>query len=800
MSTSSNASMSIDRRRTKRMRNTAPRWWLGSIAAAIAINDRVGNPQSGCAKAILMCMLATQWIASAQLQAQTEWRAAEEASAPGARDRAAMCYDSARDRMILIGGGSGNSHIGYRDMWEHDGARWLRKVPPALPPDSVDAALVFDTVRGVAVLHYDVQTWEWNGADWRQQKSSSEPTAMGSESMVFDQGRGRTVLFGGLDDQGQGYLNETWEWDGATWSKCKPAHAPPARANASMAYDTARSRVVLFGGHTFNTTRISYNDTWEYDGVDWTQRTPATPPPARRGPVMVYHGARARTLLFGGNVSATSQFTSDIWEWDGTNWRKSTTAPGPEPLAACVGAYDTLRQRMLIFGGDGDFLHIRANTWTWNGTSWKQLVPVYPTPVYGHGMAYDSDRKRMMLFGGDDGTNGHSDIWEREDNRWRLVPAVTRPKYYGPLAYDPVRKVTMYWETINYPPSSTMWEWDGKLWNRQALTSPPPFRYADARVFDTRRNRLVVFGGRTVPSGFLNDTWEWDGRDWQQIFPPVSPAARGYARVTYDESLGCVVLVGGGTTTVGYQDTWAYDGKTWTRIGNGYPIYIPTALAYDPVRQKMVLFGSPAMGADSQLAEWDGGAWRKITLPVMPPARGSTALVYDPERKCMVLFGGNGDFDVLADTWELVMTSPAGWRKVGQGCAGSAGVPELGLNPSSNPWLGGTVIAEVSRIGAVPALNLPFVLLGDSKSTLGSLNLPLDLGPFGMPTCTLYTNAKLSFPLQNRGGRAVWTLPIPNNLALMGRTFYPQAGVLDPAANPLGLVLSNSAEMTLGWR
>jgi Galactose oxidase, central domain len=91
-----------------------------------------------------------------------------------------------------------------------------------------------------------------------------------------------------------------------------------------MAYDTVRQRVVLFGGSP-NTTSAAVNDTWEYDGTTWTQRTPATSPPARNSHAMVYDSTHQVTVLFGGCCN-------DTWLWNGTTW----TAPMPVQTAPVV--------------------------------------------------------------------------------------------------------------------------------------------------------------------------------------------------------------------------------------------------------------------------------------------------------------------------------------------------------------------------------------------------------------------------------------------------------------------------------
>src|SRR5207244_1638764 len=57
----------------------------------------------------------------------------------------------------------------------------------------------------------------------------------------------RVVLFAGFD--AAGYLDDTWTFDGTTWTREAPPLSPSARAAASIAYDAVAHRLVLFGGY-----------------------------------------------------------------------------------------------------------------------------------------------------------------------------------------------------------------------------------------------------------------------------------------------------------------------------------------------------------------------------------------------------------------------------------------------------------------------------------------------------------------------------------------------------------------------
>jgi len=90
-----------------------------------------------------------------------------------------------------------------------------------------------------------------------------------------------------------------------------------------MAYDSARKRVVLFGGA--NVAGQDLGDTWEWDGVEWTQ-VATTGPASRDATAMAYDKARSKVVLFAGEVHGVIQ--QDTWEWTGPIYGCSTRAAG----------------------------------------------------------------------------------------------------------------------------------------------------------------------------------------------------------------------------------------------------------------------------------------------------------------------------------------------------------------------------------------------------------------------------------------------------------------------------------------
>ena len=54
------------------------------------------------------------------------------------------------------------------------------------------------------------------------------------------------LMFGGYDTAAS---NQTWEWNGANWTQRSPATSPAGRYDFAMAYDSVRGVAVVFGGN-----------------------------------------------------------------------------------------------------------------------------------------------------------------------------------------------------------------------------------------------------------------------------------------------------------------------------------------------------------------------------------------------------------------------------------------------------------------------------------------------------------------------------------------------------------------------
>jgi hypothetical protein len=69
------------------------------------------------------------------------------------------------------------------------------------------------------------------------------------------------------------------------------------------------------------------DETWEWDGNEWTERGVAGPP-ARANAALTALGAKL--VLFGGGQSAQPLYLADTWDWDAARW---TRVDGSGPAA-----------------------------------------------------------------------------------------------------------------------------------------------------------------------------------------------------------------------------------------------------------------------------------------------------------------------------------------------------------------------------------------------------------------------------------------------------------------------------------
>lgn len=309
--------------------------------------------------------------------------------APSPRSRAAMAYDRARNKLVLVSGSTGPASANVSgETWEFDPSseQWTLASTTG-PSPRTGAAMAFEASRNVCVLYGGIdatgtasdQTWEWNGTAWTL-RAITRPFARYDHTMTFDPARAQVLMFGGRISP-LGYQRESWDWSGAgggLWTNQltpQPPASPAARIRAGFVYDPINARALLIGGLTAAGTAT---DTWLWNNTThaWSAAAPTgAQPTPRHSHAMVYDNARQRVLLFGGDdgSTATPHRVNDTWEWNGTSWSQRLGS-GPTPRTNAAIAHDPATGTTYLFGGEVG----GAGSNALSGELWRLVSPVAP--------------------------------------------------------------------------------------------------------------------------------------------------------------------------------------------------------------------------------------------------------------------------------------------------------------------------------------------------------------------------------------------------------------------------------------
>jgi hypothetical protein len=334
------------------------------------------------------------------------------------------------------------------------------------------AALVTVTLGTIgatgALAHPAVEQAQWQ----LQTPPQQPPPGAAIQSMAPDPANGTVVLYATVSTSPGAWSDSTWTWDGSRWTQQHPAHNPPGRENAALAYDPSTRGVVLFGGMTGVFPNLNYlGDTWTWDGRDWTRRLPKNSP-SRRATNAATDPAGGGVLVQGGvgYGHLGGAFFYDTWRWNGRDWIELAPRHHPDGDLATLAA-DPATHTVVAFGGAFPYPQLFGSTWTWDGHDWTQHHPANaPSARIANGLAYDPAIGRVVLFG------GATDLL--------TTPLTT---------------------------SDETWTWDGVNWTQQDTSISPPKRTAAAMATDPRTCAVVLFGGFDGPEGDpaanLGDTW-----------------------------------------------------------------------------------------------------------------------------------------------------------------------------------------------------------------------------------------------------------------------------------------------------
>jgi N-acetylneuraminic acid mutarotase len=547
-------------------------------------------------------------------------------------------------------------------------------------PCTVDSC---DPLAGVR--HLPLDTPECVGRAGWARVIGSQPSPRDGAAGVFI-GTGELLLFGG--DNAGAVLADAWLWSPTTRAWRRVASGPSARAGASLSFDAARQRAVLFGGVGSAAQGAQYlNDVWEYDASAdaWTKRIVTGPSPAPRAlAAFAFDSARARGLLFGGTNDGA---LSDTWEWDSAQgrWAQLSTS-GPSARYGAAFAFDEATRRYALFGGSpGNATGALSDTWLLaadTGVWTAQTTPQAPPARAAAGMVFDADAQRLVLFGGTGVTSPNlEDTWELStaNGTWSALPTLAAPPATtgAVVGFDLQTRRVVVATGLSYsssgrftPQSSAVWLLDrvAERWtDRGSTVAPPQLRYGAA--FDTNRQLIVAMGTRAPPEralmwSFDSRAAQWSVQDVTDVEHPFSAGEfNGLADSTnslfYAAQLGVLL-------EVRHKELAQWDGERWTKrcdlpsvgaLGSQYE----TSAAYDAAYQRVYLFGGGVPGSFEQLKNdvialdvttCTAEVLQPTTPP--PPHRKSTSSTWDSDRGRLIVFGGlDYSRGPSRDTWEF---------------------------------------------------------------------------------------------------------------------------------------------------
>jgi hypothetical protein len=527
--------------------------------------------------------------------------------------------------------------------------------------------------------------------DW-QLLPRHEPIRRVAPQVAYDAAHGTVVLFGGYICQGASCFptDDTWTFDGSSWTQRHPATSPSARYLGSMTFDAKRGRVLLFGGLACTdsdcTTTAAASDTWTWDGTNWVQQSSTLAPSARYGAATTFDSDNERVLLYGGCIGSCPTEGADLWAWDGAQWSLIDINSAPGARFCAQFAYDPAHKKTVLFSGslpqssNQTGVADPSDTWTFDGSTWTQQSPAHnPKGRWAGGMIWDANRQRIVLFGGfaDEEPlykNAYrQDVWIWDGTDWTEQANTTQPlrSYEIGFVYNELlgKAVFIGGDSFIIPDylaqydagftvfERATWTLDAAGWTRLPSAEPNDRSGANMAYYPPNET-VLLYGGYCLdqPDTACHDTWVWSVDHWTELHLPFNLSAS--AGLTYD-AIDRVLVAPFGSRTY----TW--DGTEWTRHDNTADPEMFTVLSAvtQDATGRPVYFGgvTGASTYHNDIFRWDGTRWNKLQPSVKPPGRELMQAVYDEARRQLVIYGGIGcgpatplnncPLDYLKDTW-----------------------------------------------------------------------------------------------------------------------------------------------------
>jgi hypothetical protein len=186
--------------------------------------------------------------------------------------------------------------------------------------DAVRKAVLLYVGAGACICSPINQTWSWDGTTWTQLNTIGNPdqaplsNEVNNGTIAWYAANGLTYF---VDPTG------TWSLGSGVWQKV--SGSGPALTNGPLIYGTNSFAITDDEAPGVLLELGPYGDTWAGNGKAWTALNPPTAPSARFAAAIAYDPVRAQVVLFGGSTSGPNWSPlSDTWVWDGKVWTQAT--------------------------------------------------------------------------------------------------------------------------------------------------------------------------------------------------------------------------------------------------------------------------------------------------------------------------------------------------------------------------------------------------------------------------------------------------------------------------------------------
>jgi hypothetical protein len=457
---------------------------------------------------------------------------------------------------------------------------------------------------------------------------------------------------------------------------------PPHRDNHVVVFDSHRNRVLLCGDWERSTI-------WSYalDTHAWKELVVAN-----RGPLSlflacgIYDPVRDRLVVFGGGDNF-GYGSDETWALDlRTSTWSQLPAKGLSGRQIMAAVYDAARDRMLVFGGIGNWRTL-GHFGTVNDLGildlahpdrW-QVVPAAasgPLPRYGHALALDAGTDRLVLVGGDTIFEETEGILTKAPTRDTWVAQLSRLGVDDSVAWEPLGGLgpagevftaldTLTHEVLAFSPATPESTWRLSAgpqveWAAGATPAPRPLPVFGAGIAPLPDGGVLCSAGYRQGHA-IGELWRLESPAasagaprWSVLVRDVDPPGRFGHRLLFDPRRDAMLATGGFSfyafVDTYFADVWRLDlaGKEWTQLSDtagAMPGRIEPAVVLDPFHDRLVLFGGSRY-PDYLRDLWQfplagGSAWLPLVASGEPPAaRWGQSAVFDPLRRRMLIFGG----------------------------------------------------------------------------------------------------------------------------------------------------------------